>query len=174
MDRIETVGIFLSRQRRRRRKLTPKVNVLTPSAQRTRTIIQRYFTSKSHSSREEKWQPRHVSAHATSQAKFILTDFIHWIDVYMPRLPEDGSIAKILTALFSSTYGFSWQNFQKAGARCIQCDVQEINYLWKWKDWDFLGNGKRDDKELFFISDDVFCNINERFKKLFRIKNSNQ
>lgn len=52
---------------------------------RARAIIQRYFTSRSHSPQEEKWW----FGADSSQAKFILTDFIHWIDVYMSRSSKD-------------------------------------------------------------------------------------
>lgn len=40
---------------------------------------------------------RKMTVTGNSQAKFILTDFIHWIDVYMSRSPEDKPDGKVYT-----------------------------------------------------------------------------
>lgn len=168
MERIETVVIFLSRLRRRRRKLTPKAGSLPLCARNPDNNTTIFHIKITFVAGREKWQSHDVSAHVVSQAKFILTDFIHWIDVYMPCLPKDQSIGKLLTALFPPNCEFSWQNFQKAESRCIQCGVQEIKCLWKCRDWDFAGNGKRDDKVIYFIPNEILGNINKRFKELFK------
>lgn len=41
----------------------------------------------------------------SSQAKFILTDFIHWIDVYMSRLPKDKLAEEISVSTVVTSQG---------------------------------------------------------------------